>query len=81
MARVVVLTDLCDGCGVCITVCPQEVLQLKDGKARVVNQSNCLGGKAKPFCNDCRSTAELCIGCVACVRNCPVKAIAVLEEL
>ncbi|MBI5020435.1 MAG: 4Fe-4S binding protein [Ignavibacteriales bacterium] len=34
---------LCDGCGECITSCPEGALQIIDGKARVVKESFCDG--------------------------------------
>jgi NAD-dependent dihydropyrimidine dehydrogenase PreA subunit len=35
--------DKCTGCGNCITACPESVLELIDGKARVVRESQCDG--------------------------------------
>jgi len=35
--------EKCDGCGRCITACPEGVLAIIDGKARVVNESACDG--------------------------------------
>ena len=35
--------DRCDGCGKCISGCPEGTLQLIDGKARVVSESTCDG--------------------------------------
>jgi len=36
-------TERCDGCGKCISGCPEGALQLIDGKARVVSESTCDG--------------------------------------
>ena len=41
--RVEVDKEKCDGCGKCISACPEGVLALIDGKARVVNESACDG--------------------------------------
>ncbi len=34
--------DKCDGCGLCVEVCPTSVFELKNGKAEVVDQSKCM---------------------------------------
>ena len=36
-------SERCDGCGKCISGCPEGALQLIDGKARVVSESTCDG--------------------------------------
>jgi NAD-dependent dihydropyrimidine dehydrogenase PreA subunit len=79
MPEVRIDLEACDGCGVCISVCPAFVLELLDGKARVVNPEACLGIRAKQLCSECIETHEICTGCVACVRSCPTAAIAILE--
>lgn len=33
----------CDGCGECVEACPAGVLQLQDGKCKVLNPTDCLG--------------------------------------
>ncbi len=38
--------DLCIGCGVCVTSCPNQVLELKDNKANVAKPENCKQIKA-----------------------------------
>ena len=38
--------NLCTGCGTCVETCPAGVLELKDGKAHVVNPDDCLGCRA-----------------------------------
>ncbi len=41
--RVVINTDWCKGCGICVAFCPKEVLVLDDrGKARWAHQENCI---------------------------------------
>jgi NAD-dependent dihydropyrimidine dehydrogenase PreA subunit len=71
--------ELCDGCGVCVSVCPSFVLNATKGKARVTNPEACLGIKAKHLCSECIETLERCTGCVACVKSCPTAAIEILE--
>ena len=35
--------DLCNGCGACITDCPEGALQIIGGKARLMRESYCDG--------------------------------------
>lgn len=35
--------DLCDGCGNCVLACPENAIEIIDGKARVVKESFCDG--------------------------------------
>lgn len=35
--------DKCDGCGLCVTGCPEGALQVIDGKARLVSDILCDG--------------------------------------
>jgi len=39
--------EKCTGCGTCVSVCPQEVFELRDGKSHVVRPENCVE------CNSC----------------------------
>lgn len=45
--RPVIDTDECTGCGLCVDVCEQEVLDLVDDVATIVNADACIG------CGDC----------------------------
>jgi NAD-dependent dihydropyrimidine dehydrogenase PreA subunit len=51
MAKPVINTNKCNGCGVCIDACPGEVLALHDGKAAVVNPD---------ACHCCHTCEDLC---------------------
>ncbi|UCH71175.1 MAG: 4Fe-4S dicluster domain-containing protein [Candidatus Bathyarchaeota archaeon] len=79
MPKVRIDSETCDGCGVCVSVCPASVLELLDRKARALNPQACLGIKAKQLCSECVETQETCTGCVACVRSCPTGAIETFE--
>lgn len=51
MAKLTILinTELCNGCGICVELCPAEVFVIRNGKAEVVNADNCI----------------YCLGCIA----------------
>jgi NAD-dependent dihydropyrimidine dehydrogenase PreA subunit len=51
MFMVSVNADTCDGCEECVTICPNEVLQMTDGKATVDG-----GGE----CENCESCLDVC---------------------
>ena len=44
--------EKCVGCGECVAICPMQVLELKEGKAVVVNGEDCLG------CDSCVEACE-----------------------
>jgi NAD-dependent dihydropyrimidine dehydrogenase PreA subunit len=79
MAKIQIVLELCDGCGTCVTVCPEFVLELYNGKVKVANPGACLGIRAKQLCSECHETAETCLGCVSCVKSCPTAAIEIIE--
>jgi ferredoxin len=61
MKRTVINIDeeKCVGCGLCISACHQDALQLIDGKARLVSDSYCDGlGKCMPKCPTGAMTLE-----------------------
>lgn len=39
---VLVDSELCTGCGLCVTSCPQGVFELKGGTSQVVDDESCL---------------------------------------
>lgn len=36
------IQDKCIGCGMCLNVCPHNVFELKDGKAKVSDKDSCM---------------------------------------
>lgn len=70
---------LCDGCAICVSVCPSFVLELSNKRVNVVNPEACLGIEAKQLCQKCIDSQKVCTGCIACVRNCPTAAITIIE--
>ncbi len=57
--------SLCKGCGLCVSVCPKEILYLSDN----VN----VNGYNTAAVNDMKA----CIGCGNCARICPDYVITV----
>lgn len=48
-----VLENKCNGCGRCVKVCQNNVLQVLNGKAKVINEKNCDGnGYCQTFCSN-----------------------------
>jgi 2-oxoglutarate ferredoxin oxidoreductase subunit delta len=40
---IVIITENCKGCGICVEFCPTHTLGLKKGKATVVDLDSCIG--------------------------------------
>lgn len=51
---VITITDICDGCGMCVDECPREILAVKGKKVEVI------GGKL-PDCSMCRLCERACV--------------------
>ncbi|SHE98060.1 4Fe-4S binding protein [Alkalibacter saccharofermentans] len=61
MKRTVIKIDeeKCVGCGLCVSACHQEALQIIDGKARLISDTYCDGlGKCMPKCPTGAMTLE-----------------------
>jgi len=59
--------ERCKGCGICISLCPRDVLEFEE----YLNE----GGN-----HPVRLTGNECIGCRACVIMCPDIAIELIRE-
>jgi Fe-S-cluster-containing dehydrogenase component len=64
---IVIETERCDGCGVCVDACATGAIYLVGGKAVVDDE----------LCSDFRD--EMVTGTVACTAACPAKAIVLSE--
>ena len=60
-------TDRCKGCGLCVSVCPKNVLELSE-------QVNSLG-----YFPAYQARPEDCILCAICCTMCPDVAISITE--
>ncbi len=60
----------CVGCGTCVTVCPQPVLALADGRSRIVDRDACMEcGACQRNCATGAITVRAGVGCAAAVIN------------
>lgn len=72
--------DFCIGCGVCVKVCPVEVIKLEDeevlegviaSQARNESLSKRMTKVALEFF---KTDSEICVECRRCVEECPTDA-------
>ena len=66
MAKVTFKTDLCKGCGLCVSACPKKILVMSKD---VINAK---GHHPAEMTNQ-----EACIGCAICATMCPDCVITV----
>ncbi len=57
--EIVIDEERCVGCGICVQMCPEEVLAMEGEKARVVNKEQCEECKACEV--NCEYEAIKCI--------------------
>lgn len=65
MAKLTIAQETCKGCGLCINVCPKQLLALS-------SEINSRG-----YHPIAMTDAEKCIGCAFCARMCPDAVIKV----
>lgn len=67
MAKVTFNTDICKGCGLCVTACPKGIVKLASDKinkkgyspAEITDQGKCIGcAFCATMCPDCVITVE-----------------------
>lgn len=70
MSNVEILTDVCKGCGLCIPVCPKDIMVLS---------TDTINAKGYPPVTI--TAMQDCIGCGACAKVCPDAALSVFKEV
>lgn len=66
---VIIDTERCKGCNLCIVACPSNVLALS---------TNEVNHKGYAFCRD--TNPDACIGCASCAIVCPDACITVYRK-
>ena len=66
MAKVTFATDICKGCGLCVTACPKKILTIAKEK---INK--------KGYSPAEMTDESQCIGCGFCYTMCPDSVITV----
>jgi len=66
MAKVTFNTELCKGCGLCVTACPKGIVALSKTN---INQKGYAPAEVAEM--------DKCIGCASCARMCPDCVITV----
>ncbi len=62
--------EKCVGCGMCLMVCPQAVLSMHNGHARIENRDQCMEcGACSQNCPTEAVTVQAGVGCAAAVIN------------
>ncbi len=62
--------DKCTGCGMCVTVCPRDVLSMNNGRAAVRDRDACMEcGACAMNCPAEALSVEKGVGCAAAVIN------------
>ena len=71
----VVDDDACTGCGMCVEVCPRNIIKMlpKDQTVVVMCRNEAIGRIAK---NQCKTA---CIACKRCEKACPSESIKVIN--
>ncbi len=63
-------TDKCNGCGMCLQVCPHPVFVLENNKARIVDKDMCMEcGACALNCPEAALTVQSGVGCAAGILN------------
>jgi NAD-dependent dihydropyrimidine dehydrogenase PreA subunit len=63
-------TETCNGCGMCVKVCPHEVFGLSDKKAQIIRRDYCMEcGACALNCPVNAITVNSGVGCAAGIIN------------
>ena len=62
--------EKCVGCGMCLMVCPQEVLSMDNGSVGILNRDRCMEcGACARNCPTEAITVKVGVGCAAALIN------------
>ena len=62
--------ERCNGCRLCVMVCPREVLEMIDKKAHIIDRDKCIEcGACMMNCSVAAITVKSGVGCAAGVIN------------
>lgn len=63
-------TDKCTGCTMCVTVCPHRVFNMEDHKSRIVNSTACMEcGACMVNCQAGAINVHSGVGCASAMIN------------
>ena len=68
MIRITINSERCKGCGLCVSVCPNSLIELGE-------EINTKGYHPAKI-----GKRSACIGCSACAKMCPDLAIEIVKE-
>ncbi len=68
MEKVVILSDVCKGCGLCTTVCPKKIMVLSKDKIN-----------AKGYSPVEIVDMDACISCASCAKMCPDAVLSIYK--
>lgn len=68
MVKLEINTSLCKGCGLCVYVCPKQILKLADEVT------------AKGYHISTMTDIESCIACASCATICPDSCIEIWKD-
>ena len=62
--------NLCNGCTICVIVCPHEVFEMVSHKAKIINRDACIEcGACMINCEPGALTVQTGVGCAAGIIN------------
>ena len=70
MNRVTFSSDLCKGCGLCVSACPKKIIEIDTSSLN-----------SKGYHPACVRDMTLCIGCAMCATMCPDVIIKVEKNI
>ncbi len=77
LKNVVTLTlkeELCNGCGMCLKVCPHEVFEKYNGRVRIANKDYCMEcGACALNCASNAISVKSGVGCAAAIIQSSIK--------